>query len=133
MHVNILSKLRLTFCWHPQKYKKWAIFDILMTITLGVNMITRQMTLFFHLLLELYPLIYFIFAFQNYTFTCQRWHYQGNYQSAKFQTFDCSREISPNSYFDRLLLLKVYKISAKKMQRSYVLLHWRVMQNLRKN
>ena len=133
MHVNILSKLRLTFCWHPQKYKKWAIFDILMTITLGVNMITRQMTLIFHLLLELYPLIYFIFAFQNYTFTCQRWHYQGNYQSAKFQTFDCSREISPNSYFDRLLLLKVYKISAKKMQRSYVLLHWRVMQNLRKN
>ena len=36
------------------------------------------------------------------------------HQSAKFQTFDCSRQISPNFYFDRLLLLKVYKISARK-------------------
>ena len=36
------------------------------------------------------------------------------HQSAKFQTFDCSRQISPNFYFDRLLLLKVYKISAGK-------------------
>ena len=38
---------------------------------------------------------------------------KGTHQSAKFQTFDCSREISTNLYFDRLLLLKVYKISAK--------------------
>ena len=45
---------------------------------------------------------------------------KGAHQSAKFQTFDCSREISPNLYFDRLLLLKVYKISAKKVQRIYV-------------
>ena len=36
------------------------------------------------------------------------------HQSAKFQTFDCSRQISPNFCFDRLLLLKVYKISARK-------------------
>ena len=36
------------------------------------------------------------------------------HQSAKFQTFNCSDEISPNLYFARLLLLKVYKISAKK-------------------
>ena len=35
------------------------------------------------------------------------------HQGAKFQTFDCSREISSNLYCDRLLLLKVYKISAK--------------------
>ena len=34
--------------------------------------------------------------------------------SAKFQTFDYSGEISPNLYFDRLLLLKVYKLSAQK-------------------
>ena len=39
---------------------------------------------------------------------------KGTHQSAKFRTFDCSREISPNLYFDRILLLKVYKISAKK-------------------
>ena len=36
------------------------------------------------------------------------------HQSAKFQTFDCSREMSPKWYFDRLLLQKAYKISAKK-------------------
>ena len=39
---------------------------------------------------------------------------KGAQHSAKFQTFDCSGEISPNVYFDRLLLLKVYKVSAKK-------------------
>ena len=32
----------------------------------------------------------------------------------KFQTFDCSYKVSPNLYFDKILLLKVYKISAKK-------------------
>ena len=53
------------------------------------------------------------------------------HQSARFETFDCSRELSPNLYFDRLLLLKVYKISAKNVHRSYVSWHWRVMQNLR--
>ena len=37
---------------------------------------------------------------------------KGPHQSAKFQTFDYSRKISPNLYFDRLL--KVYRISAKK-------------------
>ena len=58
---------------------------------------------------------------------------KGVHQSAKFQTFDCSREISPSSYHDRLLLLKVYNISAKKVQRSYVSWHRRAMQNLKKN
>ena len=58
---------------------------------------------------------------------------KGAHQRAKLQSFDCSRKVSPNLYFDRLLLLKVYKISAKKVQRSYVSWHWRVMQNLKKN
>ena len=40
----------------------------------------------------------------------------GAHKSAKFQTFDCSREISPNLYLDRPLLLKVCKISAKKVK-----------------
>ena len=44
MRLNNFPKLRLIFCCHQQKIQKWAIFDILMTITLGVNMITRQMT-----------------------------------------------------------------------------------------
>ena len=39
---------------------------------------------------------------------------KGAHHSAKFQTFDCPGEISSNLYFDRLLLLKVYKVSAKK-------------------
>ena len=40
------------------------------------------------------------------------------HQSAKFQkNFNCSGEISPNLYFDRTLLLKVYKISAKKYRK----------------
>ena len=55
------------------------------------------------------------------------------HQRAKFQTFDCSHEISPNLYFDRLLLLKVCKIPANKVMRSYVSWHWRVTQNLKKN
>ena len=42
---------------------------------------------------------------------------KGAHQSAKFYAFVSSRRISPNLYFDRLLLLKVYKISAKKVQR----------------
>ena len=40
------------------------------------------------------------------------WFWKGAHQSAKFQTFDRSRNISPNLYFDRFL--KVYKILAKK-------------------
>ena len=54
-------------------------------------------------------------------------------KSPKFQTFNCSHKILPNLYIDRLLLLKVYKISAKKEQGSYVSWHRRVMLNLKKN
>ena len=54
------------------------------------------------------------------------------HQSAKFQTLNCSCEISRNWYFDRLLLLKVYK-KVKKVQRSYVSWRWRLIQNLNKN
>ena len=39
---------------------------------------------------------------------------KGAHHSANFQTFDDAGEISPNLHFDRLLLLKVYKVSAKK-------------------
>ena len=45
---------------------------------------------------------------------------KGAHQSAKFQASDCSGEISPNLYFDRLFLLKVHKMSAKKVQMSSV-------------
>ena len=38
------------------------------------------------------------------------------HQRAKFQTSECSGEISPTLYFDRLLLLKVNKISARKVR-----------------
>ena len=55
------------------------------------------------------------------------------WQCKNSETFDCSHEISPTLCFQRLVLLEVYKISAKKVQRSYILWHWRVMQNLKKN
>ena len=44
MHLNILPKL--FFSVFSRQYIKWAIFDILMTITLGVN-VTIQMTSIF--------------------------------------------------------------------------------------
>ena len=40
---------------------------------------------------------------------------KGAHHSAKFQTFDCSGEISPNLYFDRLLLLKAYRKSMEEI------------------
>ena len=55
------------------------------------------------------------------------------HQNVKCQTFDCSREILPNLCFNRLLWLKAFKISAKKIKRSCVPWHWRMMQNLNKN
>ena len=54
------------------------------------------------------------------------------HRSAEFQAFGCSREISPSLYFDRLLLLKIYKILAKKVWKIYVSWHRRVMQNFKK-
>ena len=47
---------------------------------------------------------------------------KGAHQSVKFQTFDCSSEISPNLYFYTFVLLKVYKILFTKEQRSLVIL-----------
>ena len=43
---------------------------------------------------------------------------KGTRQSTKLQIFDCSREILPNFYFDRLLLLKLYKTSVEKVYAS---------------
>ena len=55
VHLNVLPTLRLMFCCHQQKNtKNEAYFDILMTITMGVNMITRKITPFSHLLLNLH-------------------------------------------------------------------------------
>ena len=115
---------------------------------------------------------------------------KGAHQSAKIQTFDCSRKISPNLYFDTLLIVykilskkyirvishgsedwckiwrktylfykndknlvkfdlstckspnlhfhllllcKVFNVWPRKVQRSYLSWHWRVMQHLKKN
>ena len=40
---------------------------------------------------------------------------------------------SLKNHFDRSLLCKVYNVWPKKVQRSYISWHWRVMQNLKKN
>ena len=45
--ICILHKLYQIFCCYQEKIQKMAIFDILKTITPGVNMITRQITPFF--------------------------------------------------------------------------------------
>ena len=60
-----MYKLWLISRWHQQKYKKWAVFDILMTITWGVNMIIRQMTPFFPSTLWALSVGIFISAFQD--------------------------------------------------------------------
>ena len=44
---------------------------------------------------------------------------KGDHQYTQLQIFDCSCEMSPNLYSDKFLLLKIYKMSAKKVQRSY--------------
>ena len=49
-----------------------------------------------------------------YTFLAETLYDLDKNPSKCIMTYDCSREISPNLYFDRILLLKVYKISAKK-------------------
>ena len=51
---------------NQQKIQKIANFDIWKTITLGVNMINRQVTHFSHLPFELCPLVYFISVFQDF-------------------------------------------------------------------
>ena len=48
---------------------------------------------------------------------------KGAHQSATFYTFfECLGEISPNLYSERFLLLGVYKISAKKVQRTCLMI-----------
>ena len=51
---ELLFLLWLFFVVISRKYKTWAIFDILMTIAIGINIINRQMNQFFQLLLKLY-------------------------------------------------------------------------------
>ena len=57
------------------------------------------------------------------------------HQCTIFQTFECPSESLPNSlchFWNLVPFLKRYKISVKKIQRSYVSLYWRVMQNLKR-
>ena len=62
---------------------------------------------------------------------------EGTHQNAKFQTFYFTKlhldRFLTKLHLDRFLLLKVCKISAKKVQRNCVSWHWRLMQNLKKN
>ena len=93
--LNILPKLTLMFAVISRKYKKWAIFNILMTITLRENMLTWQMILFFSSTLWALSVSIFHFCIWRpskfnsmgsplcimfwsvkYTFTCRRWHFQ---------------------------------------------------------
>ena len=51
----------------------------------------------------------------------------------KLVTFDLNTWYSQNILFDWFLLCKVYNVWPKKVQRSYLSWHWRVMLNLKKN
>ena len=57
----------------------------------------------------------------------------GTYQTTNFSRFHANSRKSEIFHFDRLLLSKSYKVSAKKVQKSYLSWHWRVMQSLKKN
>ena len=46
---------------------------------------------------------------------------KGTRQSAKFQTFNCSCEISLNMFFDRLLLLKYIKFQLKNIEELFLM------------
>ena len=61
VHLNTLPKQSKFLAVLSRKCQKWAVFDILITITLRVN-ITRQMT---HTLWALCLLANFLFAFQD--------------------------------------------------------------------
>ena len=58
---------------------------------------------------------------------------KGAYQSTHLVKVHVSSQKSKILHFDGLLLPKSYKVSATKVQRSYVSWHWRVMQSLKKN
>ena len=47
--------------------------------------------------------------------------------------FNASSDKSEHLHFDVLLLSIVYKVSTKKVQKSYLLWHWRVIQTMKKN
>ena len=61
------------------------------------------------------------------------WNFILFWQKEPIKVPNCRLSISTNLRFYKLLLLKVYKISAKKVQSSYVSWDWRMMQNLKKN
>ena len=69
------------------------------------------------------------FLVKSYILSTKKAHQSGKIH----KNFDSSGEILSNFYFDRLLLLKIYKIYARKVYRSYVSWYWRLMQNLKKN
>ena len=55
-----------------------------------------------------------------------KWH-------EEFGKFSSEHLKVSNWYFQRILLYKVENIWAKNLQRSYVLWHWRIMKNLKRN
>ena len=59
-NLNVLPKLYWLFAVISRKYKSWAIFDILMTITSKVNFKLEKWPHFFVLSFELYPFLIFI-------------------------------------------------------------------------
>ena len=95
-----------------------------MSITLGVNMITRKMTLFFSSILWvlsvsiLYLWISGTLKFNSncimfwsvkYTFTCQRWHFQACYNRFTFSTSNLLFFWHMTCFVPNLILTPIWK------------------------
>ena len=66
---------------------------------------------------------------------CKFWRKTGSWFQKWRDEFDfkMSSGKSKNLHFDVLILLRAYKVSAKKMEKGYLSWHWRVIQTLKKN
>ena len=58
---------------------------------------------------------------------------KGGYQGTNLVKFDVKSQKSEVLHFDGLLLSKLYKVLAKKVQKGYLSWHLRVMQGLKTN
>ena len=58
---------------------------------------------------------------------------KGASQSTNLVKFHLNSQKSKILHFDGLLLPKWYQVAARKVQKSYISWHWRVMQSLKKN
>ena len=77
---------------------------------------------YFYFFIIFFFFFFFFFVLKFYIISAK-----GAYESANLVKFQVSSQNSDILHFDRFLLPKSYKLSAKKLQNSYLSWHWRVM------